>query len=235
MFIGIEAREEEMRKRRRMRREYGRVWGCGNKKKDEGDEDNTNDEDEEDDCKNNDENEEEILEDSINNPKPVVSKTKKIKNISKPKNRKKKAEVCNLTGIDEDIEDDVREKKLQEILTVFRIREEEFFEDDWWSIGTGDGWLYEEDNADVTHGKRRKGTGKGSSLLFLKEKWIRTFSQSSVPGKRDVLSKLFSSLSFSKLASHFASQNSMAMDLMQKRPALTLIVPFNYVLISLLM
>ncbi|KAH7818051.1 uncharacterized protein MONOS_5079 [Monocercomonoides exilis] len=55
----------------------------------------------------------------------------------------------------------------------------------------------------------------------------RTFNQSSVPGRRDALSKLFSSLSFSKLASFFTSQNSMAMDLMQKYPSLNLVAPFD--------
>ncbi|KAH7819691.1 uncharacterized protein MONOS_4872 [Monocercomonoides exilis] len=90
----------------------------------------------------------------MNNPKSVVSKGKKIKHLSKSKNKnnkmknKKKAEVCNLTGIDEDEEDDIREKKLREILKAFRRREEEFDDDDWWGISSGDGWLYEEDNAD---------------------------------------------------------------------------------------
>ncbi|KAH7822527.1 uncharacterized protein MONOS_13899 [Monocercomonoides exilis] len=76
---------------------------------------------------------------------------------------------------------------------------------------------------DTQEGK--EGAGKGSLLLFQKEKGKRTFSQSSVPGRRDALSKLFSSLSFSKLASFFTSQNSMAMDLMQKYPALNLVAP----------
>ncbi|KAH7831917.1 uncharacterized protein MONOS_16389 [Monocercomonoides exilis] len=127
----------------------------GNKEEVEGDEDSTKDEEEEDDDdSNNDENEEVILEDSMNKPKSVVSKEKKIKHLSKSKNNynkmknKKKTEACNLTGINEDEEDDIREKKLREILTAFRRREEEFDNDDWWGISSGDGWLYEEDNAD---------------------------------------------------------------------------------------
>ncbi|KAH7822895.1 uncharacterized protein MONOS_17608 [Monocercomonoides exilis] len=88
------------------------------------------------------------------------------------------------------------------------------------------GWWPYKEEAEVTHRKGRKGAGKGSPLLFQKEKWIRTFNQSSVPGRRDALSKLFSSLSFSKLASFFTSQNSMEMDLIQKYPALNLVAPF---------
>ncbi|KAH7831171.1 uncharacterized protein MONOS_10200 [Monocercomonoides exilis] len=88
----------------------------GNREEVEGDEDNTKDEEEEEenDDSNNDENEEVILEDSMNNPKSVVSKGKKIKHLSKSKNKnkknKKKAKVCNLTGIDEDEEDNIREE-----------------------------------------------------------------------------------------------------------------------------
>ncbi|KAH7822941.1 uncharacterized protein MONOS_14366 [Monocercomonoides exilis] len=88
------------------------------------------------------------------------------------------------------------------------------------------GWLPFKEEAEVTHRKGRKGAGKVSPLLFQKEKGIRTFNQSSVPGRRDALSKLFSSLSFSKLASFFTSQNSMEMDLIQKYPALNLVAPF---------
>ncbi|KAH7822828.1 uncharacterized protein MONOS_8265 [Monocercomonoides exilis] len=88
------------------------------------------------------------------------------------------------------------------------------------------GWWTHKEEAEVTHRKGRKGAGKGSPLLF-KEKGIRTFSQNSVPGRRDALSKLFSSLSFSKLESFFTSQNSIAMDLMQKYPALNLVAPFD--------
>ncbi|KAH7822802.1 uncharacterized protein MONOS_7097 [Monocercomonoides exilis] len=89
------------------------------------------------------------------------------------------------------------------------------------------GWWTHKEEAEVTHRKGRKGAGKGSPLLFQNEKGIRTFSQSSVPGRRDALSKLFSSLSFSKLASFFTSQNSMEMDLMLKCPALNLVAPFD--------
>ncbi|KAH7823072.1 uncharacterized protein MONOS_8363 [Monocercomonoides exilis] len=83
---------------------------------------------------------------SIKRPGMNVSASK-MRGMAKKKN-KKKAKVCNLTGIDEDEEDDIREKKLREILTAFRRREEEFDDDDWWGISSGDGWLYEEDNAD---------------------------------------------------------------------------------------
>ncbi|KAH7816590.1 uncharacterized protein MONOS_5867 [Monocercomonoides exilis] len=89
------------------------------------------------------------------------------------------------------------------------------------------GWWPYKEEAEATHRKGRKGAVKGSPLLFQKEKGIRTFSQSSVPGRRDALPKLFSFLSFSKLASFFTSQNSMAMDLMQKYPALNLVAPFD--------
>ncbi|KAH7821381.1 uncharacterized protein MONOS_15299 [Monocercomonoides exilis] len=89
------------------------------------------------------------------------------------------------------------------------------------------GWWPFKEEAEETHRKGKKGAGKGSPLLFQKEKGIRTFSQSSVPGRRDALSKLFSSLSFSKLVSFSALQNSMAMDLMQKYPALNLVAPFD--------
>ncbi|KAH7831535.1 uncharacterized protein MONOS_9174 [Monocercomonoides exilis] len=89
------------------------------------------------------------------------------------------------------------------------------------------GWWPYKEEAEATHRKGRKGAGKGSPLLFQKEKGMRTFSQSSVPGRRDALSKLFSSLSFSKLASFFTSQNSMAMDLMKKYTALSLVAPFD--------
>ncbi|KAH7815066.1 uncharacterized protein MONOS_13823 [Monocercomonoides exilis] len=41
-----------------------------------------------------------------------------------------------------------REKrKIQEIVKVFRRREEELDDCDWWGISSGDGWLYEEGNA----------------------------------------------------------------------------------------
>ncbi|KAH7822376.1 uncharacterized protein MONOS_12760 [Monocercomonoides exilis] len=89
------------------------------------------------------------------------------------------------------------------------------------------GWWPYKEEAEVTHRKGRKGAWKGSMPLFQKENGIRTLSQSSMPGIKDVMSKLFSSLSFSKLASFFTSQNSMAMDLMQKYPALNLVTPFD--------
>ncbi|KAH7815079.1 uncharacterized protein MONOS_15178 [Monocercomonoides exilis] len=49
------------------------------------------------------------------------------------------------------------------------------------------GWWTHKEEAEVTHRKGRKGAGKGSPLLFQKEKGTRTFSLSSVPGKRDTL------------------------------------------------
>ncbi|KAH7820426.1 uncharacterized protein MONOS_17819 [Monocercomonoides exilis] len=82
------------------------------------------------------------------------------------------------------------------------------------------GWWTHKEEAEVTHRKGRKGAGKGSPLLFQKEKGTRTFSLSSVPGKRDTLC-------FSKLESFFTSQNSMVMNLMQKHPALNLVAPFD--------
>ncbi|KAH7828538.1 uncharacterized protein MONOS_4979 [Monocercomonoides exilis] len=89
------------------------------------------------------------------------------------------------------------------------------------------GWWPYKEEAEATHRKGRKGAGKGSPLLFQKENGKRTFSQNSEPGRRDALSKVFSSLSFTKLASFFTSHNSMAMDLIQKYHALNLVVPFN--------
>ncbi|KAH7828707.1 uncharacterized protein MONOS_16164 [Monocercomonoides exilis] len=69
------------------------------------------------------------------------------------------------------------------------------------------GWWSHKEEAEVTHRKGRKGAGKGSPLMFQKEKGIRTFSQSCMPGRRNALS-------FSKLVSFSALQNSMVMDLM---------------------
>ncbi|KAH7820975.1 uncharacterized protein MONOS_1764 [Monocercomonoides exilis] len=82
------------------------------------------------------------------------------------------------------------------------------------------GWWPDKEEAEETHRKGRKGAGKGSPLLFQKEKGIRTFNQSSVPERRDALS-------FSKLVSFFMSQNSMEMDLMQKYPTLNFVAPFD--------
>ncbi|KAH7829181.1 uncharacterized protein MONOS_8711 [Monocercomonoides exilis] len=65
------------------------------------------------------------------------------------------------------------------------------------------GWWSHKEEAEVTHRKGRKGAGKGSPFLFQKEKGKRTFSQSSVYGIKDVMSKLFSSMLFSKLKSFF--------------------------------
>ncbi|KAH7830559.1 uncharacterized protein MONOS_1521 [Monocercomonoides exilis] len=57
---------------------------------------------------------------------------------------------------------------------------------------------------------------------------MRTFSQKNGPGRRDVLSKLFSSMSFSKFESFFTlKKNSMEMDLMKKYTALNLVAPFD--------
>ncbi|KAH7819613.1 uncharacterized protein MONOS_11801 [Monocercomonoides exilis] len=82
------------------------------------------------------------------------------------------------------------------------------------------GWWPYKEKAETTHRKGRKGVGKGSALLFQKEKGKRTFIQSSVPGLRD-------ELSFSILVSFLTSQNSLAMDLMQKCPSLNLEAPFD--------
>ncbi|KAH7815843.1 uncharacterized protein MONOS_16423 [Monocercomonoides exilis] len=49
------------------------------------------------------------------------------------------------------------------------------------------GWLPFKEEAEATLRKGRKGAGKGSPLLFQKEKGIRAFSQSRVPGKGDLL------------------------------------------------
>ncbi|KAH7821228.1 uncharacterized protein MONOS_6482 [Monocercomonoides exilis] len=89
------------------------------------------------------------------------------------------------------------------------------------------GWWPYKEEAEATLRKARKGARKGSPLLFQKEKGIRTFSQNSVPGIKDVMSKLFSSMLFSKLASFLTSQNSMTIDLIQNYPSLNLEAPFD--------
>ncbi|KAH7823517.1 uncharacterized protein MONOS_16074 [Monocercomonoides exilis] len=81
------------------------------------------------------------------------------------------------------------------------------------------GWWPYKEEAEVTHRKGRKGAGKGSPLLF-QEKGTRTFSQNNVPGRRDALS-------FSKLVSFSALQNSTATDLMKKYTDLNMVAPFD--------